>query len=92
MARPAASNGETLHRWLRLLGWQIETDRDGEYIVGVATHFAADDSTLRVAGCARDDAELALQMFEQAMLASARVSERVRQQLTAAQLSTTACG
>ena len=84
MARPAPSNGETLHRWLRLLGWQIETGRDGDYIVGVATHFAADDSTLRVAGCARNEGELALQMFEQAIHASARVSAQAQQQLTAA--------
>ena len=84
MARPEPSNGETLHRWLRLLGWQIQTGHDGEYVVGVATHFAADDSTLRVAGCARNEGELALQMFEQAIRASARVSEQAREQLTVA--------
>ena len=50
MATPARTNGEILHLWLRLLGWQIEIDRDGAYTVGVGTHVQADGSTLRVGG------------------------------------------
>jgi N-dimethylarginine dimethylaminohydrolase len=80
----AARNGEILHLWLRLLGWQLETDRDGDYTVGVGTHLEADGSTLRVGGCARDDGELALQLFEQAMLTYERVHDRALNQLTAA--------
>jgi hypothetical protein len=84
MATPARKDGETLHLWLRLLGWQIETGRDGDYSVGVATHFEAQGGTLRVAGCARGEGELALQLFEQAMRATAQVSHQDQQQLTAA--------
>jgi len=84
MATPARMNGEILHLWLRLLGWQIETGRDGDYSVGVGNHFQADGSTLRVGGCACSDGELALQLFEQAMLTFARVYGQAQHQLTAA--------
>lgn len=84
MATPARTDGEILHLWLRLLGWHVETDRDGDCIVGVGTHFQADGKTLRVAGCARSEGELALQLFAQAMLAVARGSHQAERQLTAA--------
>jgi len=77
-------DGEILHLWLRLLGWQVETGRDGDYTVGVGTHLRADGSTLRVGGCARSDGELALQLFEQAMRTFARVHDKALHQLTAA--------
>jgi hypothetical protein len=84
MATPTQRNGEILHLWLRLLGWQIETDRDGGYSVGVGTRFQADGSALRVSGCARSDGELALQLFEQAMLTFERVYDKALHQLQAA--------
>ncbi len=84
MATPAPMHGEILHLWLCLLGWQIETGRDGDYAVGVGTHFQADGSTLRVGGCAPSDGELALQLFERAMLTYERVHDRALHQLTAA--------
>ncbi len=84
MAAPARMPGEILHLWLRLLGWQIETGRDGEYSVGVGTHLQADGSTLRVGGCARGDGDLALHLFEQAMLTYKRVHDKALHQLTAA--------
>ncbi len=84
MATPAQNDGEILHLWLRLLGWQIETGRDGGYTIGVGTHFQADGGTLRVGGCARSRGDLALQLFEQAMLAYERVDDRALRQLTAA--------
>lgn len=84
MAAPARMEGEILQVWLRLLGWQIETDRDGDHIVGVGTHVRADGRTLRVGGCARSDGELALQLFEQAMPTSGRVHCEALHQLTAA--------
>ena len=84
MATPARTNGEILHLWLRLLGWQVETDRDGDFMVGVGTHFQADGNTLRMAGCARSEGELALQLFEQAMLTFARGYDQAPHQLTAA--------
>ena len=84
MATPARTDGEILYLWLCLLGWQVETSRDGDYSVGVGTHIRADGSPLRVGGCARTDGELALQLFEQAMLTSARVSDQAEHRLTAA--------
>ena len=84
MATPAPTNGELLHLWLRLLGWQVETGHDGEFVVGVGTHLQGDGRTLRVGGCARSDGELALQLFEQAMLTFERVYEKAKHQLAAA--------
>jgi N-dimethylarginine dimethylaminohydrolase len=84
MGTPVWMDGEILHLWLRLLGWQVEADRDADYSVGVGIHLQADGSTLRVGGCARSDGEFALQLFEQAMLTFARVHDKALQQLTAA--------
>jgi hypothetical protein len=84
MGMSARTNGEVLHLWLRLLGWQIETGRDGDFSVGVGTHVQADGTTLRVGGCARNHGELALQLFEQAMLALERDNETGEQRLRAA--------
>jgi hypothetical protein len=84
MATPLRMSGEILHLWLCLLGWQIETDRDGDYIVGVGTHVREDGSTLRVGGCARTHGELALQLFEQAMRTLRETYDRALQDLTAA--------
>jgi hypothetical protein len=67
-----------------LLGWQVETGRDGDYAVGIGTHVQADGTTLRVGGCARTEGELALQLFEQATLTVARVNGNARHQLAAA--------
>ncbi|HEX7311663.1 MAG TPA: hypothetical protein VF232_10805, partial [Gaiellaceae bacterium] len=50
-----------------LLGWQVEVEPDGEDLVGVARHFAADGSMYRVGGCATTRDELAFQLFEAAM-------------------------
>lgn len=84
MATPAWMPGEMLQLWLRLLGWQVEIGRDGDYVVGVGTHLQADGSVLRIGGCARSEGELALQLFEQAMLAFARMQDAALDQLTAA--------
>jgi hypothetical protein len=53
--------------WLTLLGWQVQVEPDGDYLVGVARHFAADGSAFRVGGCAATRDELAFQLFEAAM-------------------------
>lgn len=84
MAIPERTDGEILHLWLRLLGWQVETDRDGDCIVGVGTHYRGDGDVLRVAGCARSEGELALQLFEQAVLGVARDPHQAKRHLTAA--------
>jgi hypothetical protein len=75
--------GELLHLWLRLLGWQVAIGRDGDHTVGVGTHVQADGRTLRVGGCARSEGDLALQLFEQAMLAFA-LEDEARHRLRAA--------
>ena len=84
MATPPRMSGEILQLWLRLLGWEIETDQDGDYIVGVGTHLQDDGTALRVGGCARSGGELALQLFEQAMLRYEQVYDQALQELTAA--------
>ena len=53
--------------WLTLLGWQVEVEPDGEDLVGVARHVAADGSAYRVGGCATSRDELAFQLFDAAM-------------------------
>jgi hypothetical protein len=84
MAAAAQKEGATLLLWLRLLGWQVTTDRDGDFTVGVASHVQADGSTLRVGGCARTDGELALQLFESAVRALDSNRHTRQQQLAAA--------
>ena len=84
MVAPARTNGEILHLWLRLLGWRVETSREGKYAVGIGTDIQADGNTLRVGGCARSEGELAMQLFEQAMLTFERVFDKAEHQLTAA--------
>jgi len=84
MAAPAQKEGATLRLWLRLLGWQVTTDRDGDFAVGVATHLQADGTTVRVGGCARSDGELALQLFEAAVWALDRNRHTSQQHLAAA--------
>lgn len=84
MATPTGTSGEILHLWLCLLGWQIETSRDGDYTVGVGTHVQADGSILCVGGCARNNGELTLQLFERAMRALEATYDKALQELTAA--------
>lgn len=84
MATPAPMPGEMLQLWLRLLGWQVEIGRDGDYIVGVGTHIQSDGSTLRIGSCVTSEGELALDLFEQAMSAFARNHDAAIDQLTAA--------
>ena len=84
MATTARMPGEMLQLWLRLLGWQLEIGRDGDYFVGVGTHVQADGSILRIGGCASSGGELSLQLFDQAMSASARSRPEPLAQLTAA--------
>src|SRR5207248_11272868 len=84
MAAAAKTDGSTLLLWLRLLGWQVATDRDGDFTVGVASHLQADGRTLRVGGCAHSDGELALPLFESAVRALDSNRHTRQQQLAAA--------
>jgi hypothetical protein len=84
MAATAQTDGSILLLWLRLIGWEVASDRDGDFAVGVASHIRADGSTLRVGGCARSDGELALQLFESAVRALDSNRHTRQRQLAAA--------
>jgi hypothetical protein len=84
MAARADTDGAILHLWLRLLGWRVVTDRDGDFAVGIAFRWEADGRVLRVGGCARSDGELALQLFEEAMRALERDRHTGKERLAAA--------
>jgi len=74
MSGTADTDGAILLSWLRLLGWQTATLRDGELFVGVAEHTAAEGATMRISASAPDEATLALKLFGAAM----RLLERSR--------------
>ena len=74
----------TLLMWLNLLGWQVEVRRAGDKLMGVARHCAADGSTVRVAGTAPTQDELALRLFEAAMKMVESRGLHVRRSLQAA--------
>src|SRR5215211_1722585 len=64
----SSQNGRsTLLLWLNVPGWQVEVERDGEILAGVARHCTPDGSTFRVGASARTRDELALRLFEGAM-------------------------
>jgi len=62
------TDGTILLSWLRLLGWQTATARDGELFRGVAEHTPREGATMRISASAPDEATLALQLFQAAML------------------------
>jgi hypothetical protein len=70
--------------WLNLLGWQVELEHDGDNVVGVARHFAADGSSFRVGACAKTRDELAFQLFEAALKIVESRGERLRRSVLAA--------
>jgi len=81
----SSQNGKsTLLVWLNLLGWQVDVERDGANLVGVARHCAGDGRTFRVGGCARTRDELAYQLFDAAMKIVEARGERLRRPLLAA--------
>ena len=72
MTATVETDGTILLMWLRLLGWQTATGRDGDLYVGVASHIADSGAPFRVGGCGGSEAEVALQLFEGAMRALER--------------------
>jgi len=70
--------------WLNLLGWQVDVERDGDNLVGVARHCAEDGSTFRVGGCAPSRDELAFQLFAAAMKIVEARGQRLQRPLLAA--------
>ena len=82
---PSSENESSiLLMWLSLLGWQVEVERDGDKLVGVARHVAGDGSTFRIGGCAATRDELAFQLFEAAMKIVEASGQRLRRPLLAA--------
>jgi hypothetical protein len=84
MATSGKNERSILLVWLNLLGWQVEVERDGDNVVGVARHFAADGSTYRVGACAPTREELTFQLFEAAMRIIEASGQRIRRPLLAA--------
>jgi hypothetical protein len=84
MVTSGKNERSTLLVWLNLLGWQVEVGHDGDNLVGVARHFAADGSTYRVGGCAPTREELSFQLFEAAMKIVEARGQRLRRPLLAA--------
>jgi hypothetical protein len=60
-------DGTLLVRWLNLLGWTVETDRDGSLLIAVARHQTAEGSVLQAGACAATPGELASELFSTAM-------------------------
>ena len=76
---PSIDNKKSiLLTWLNLLGWQVDVERDGESLVGVARHCAGDGSTFRVAARAPTRDELAFQLFEGAVKIVEGRAQRLR--------------
>jgi hypothetical protein len=70
--------------WLNLLGWQVEVKQDGDNLVGVARHFAADGSTYRIGASGPTHQELTFQLFEAAMKIVESRGQRFRRSVLAA--------
>lgn len=60
-------DGDVLRLWLTLLGWQVELERDGALVVGVARHLGADGSMHSVGACAPSESEAVWQLFAAAL-------------------------
>lgn len=81
----SSQNGNSiLLLWLNMLGWQVEVDRDGKNLVGLARHCAEDGDVLRVGGCAPTRDELAFQLFEAVMKIVEARGQRLQRPLLAA--------
>jgi len=63
LSTTADGNGIILLDWLRLLGWTVEIEREGEQWVGVARHAEATGPELRVGGCATGLTKLVWELF-----------------------------
>ena len=89
--RGIQADSDPARRFLDLLTAALTAGK--AYVAGAVHLFADGDedyrpmfdgSAVRVGGCARSDGELALQLFEQAMLTYERVYDKAQGQLTAA--------
>lgn len=82
---PSGKNEKSiLLTWLNVLGWQVDVEREGENVVGVARHCAGDGTTFRVGGCAPTRDELAFQLFDAAMKIVEGRGQRLRHPVLAA--------
>ena len=63
MSTTADGNGIILLDWLRLVGWTVEIDREGDAWIGVARHVEAEGAEARVGGCATALTRLVWDLF-----------------------------
>jgi hypothetical protein len=85
ISMPSNENEKSiLLTWLNLLGWQVDVERDGGSLVGVARHCAGDGTTFRVGACAPTRDDLAFQLFDAAMKIVEGRGQRLRHTLLAA--------
>jgi hypothetical protein len=64
-------DGAVLLNWLRLLGWRVDIERDGDEWIGRARHVAPTGEDLYVGGCAESQRELVSELFCRALSARA---------------------
>lgn len=58
------TESDVLLACLRLLGWQVELETDGDVVVGVARYRTATGEAVRVGACAKTLAAVNWQLFE----------------------------
>jgi hypothetical protein len=63
LSTTAEGNGIILLDWLRLLGWTVEIERDGDDWVGLARRIEPTGAELRVGGCATGLTRLVWDLF-----------------------------
>ncbi len=65
-AGSAGSENEAvaLTTWLRMLGWQVQLEMDGQLFVGVARQITADGSRLAVSSCGTTKVDAVWRLFE----------------------------
>jgi hypothetical protein len=68
-------DGAVLLNWLRLLGWRVDIDRDGDEWIGRARHIAPTGEELFVGGCAESQRELVSELFCRALSARAAIKK-----------------
>jgi hypothetical protein len=64
-------DGVLLLNWLRLLGWRVDIDRDGDEWIGRARHITPTGEELFVGACAESQRELVSELFCRALSARA---------------------
>jgi hypothetical protein len=75
LTETSEQDGAVLLNWLRLLGWRVGIERDGDEWIGRARHIAATGEELFVGGCAESQRELVSELFCRALGARATLNK-----------------